>query len=130
MLCCFFSCGSSLKSFSITFQSSGRCWKTLSAVHFCFTFFTVSRCQFHQHFTSAFIVQKSFLCLEFGFEWTFVQKMRVKCWWNWRLESILPTHFCCYHVNGFDNICYELKTYEYKFYNTFYSLDFGLVANF
>ncbi len=33
----------------------------------------------------------AFLCLEFGFERTFVQKMRVKCWWNWPLYG----SFCC-----------------------------------
>ncbi len=33
-------------------------------------------CQFHQQFICAFLVQKSFLCLEFGFERTFVRKMR------------------------------------------------------
>jgi len=35
----------------------------------------VSRRQFHQHFTRPLFVQKSFLCLEFGFEQIFVQKM-------------------------------------------------------
>jgi len=40
--------------------------------------FRAIRCQFHQHFLHAFFVQKYFLCLEFGFEQTFVQKMRAK----------------------------------------------------
>jgi len=34
--------------------------------------------QFHQHFSRTFFVHKTFLCLEFGFERTFVQKMRAK----------------------------------------------------
>ncbi len=32
--------------------------------------------KFHQHFLCAFFVQKSFLCLKFGFERTFIQKTR------------------------------------------------------
>ncbi len=37
-----------------------------------------SKCQFYQRFFRAFFVQKSFLCLEFGFERTFVKKMLAK----------------------------------------------------
>ncbi len=35
----------------------------------------VIRCQFHQRFMCTFFVRNTFLCLEFGFEQTFVQKM-------------------------------------------------------
>jgi len=38
--------------------------------------FANKRCQFHQHFTRKFFVRTSFLCLEFGFKWTFVRKTR------------------------------------------------------
>ena len=50
-----------------------------------------SRCQFHQHFTSIFFVQKSFEHLfctyilglySFGAR-KLAQKLLVKCWWNW-----------------------------------------------
>ncbi len=62
--------------------------------------FRAIRCQFHQHFLCAFFVQKYFLCLEFGFEQTFVQKMRTKnackkCWWNWRQVSISSKLYTC-----------------------------------
>jgi len=36
------------------------------------------RCQFLQRFTRAFFVQTSFLCLEFGFEPTYVRKSCAK----------------------------------------------------
>jgi hypothetical protein len=41
-------------------------------------FFLAPRSQFHQRFLHTFFVQKSFLCLEFGFEQTFVQKTHAK----------------------------------------------------
>jgi len=41
-------------------------------------FINAYRCQFHQRFTRAFFVQRSFLCLEFVFEQTFICKIRVK----------------------------------------------------
>jgi len=40
-----------------------------------------TRCQFHQHFMREFFIQKpieQILCLEFGFEQTFGQKMLCK----------------------------------------------------
>ena len=49
------------------------------------------RCLFHQHFTSSFFVQKclgQLLCdynlsLELFGKSKLVQKLHVKCWWNW-----------------------------------------------
>ncbi len=38
----------------------------------------MTRCQFHQRFTHTFFIQTSFLCLEFGFEQTFVRKICTK----------------------------------------------------
>ncbi len=49
------------------------------------------RCQFHQHFTSSFFVQKfclqlfstCILGLYFPDARILVQKLIIKCWWNW-----------------------------------------------
>jgi len=36
------------------------------------------------------VLGAAFLCLEFGFDQTFIQKnVRVKCWWNWHLVGFL-----------------------------------------
>jgi hypothetical protein len=40
-------------------------------------------CQFHQHFKRPFFFWAAFLCIEFRFERTSIQKnVSVKCWWN------------------------------------------------
>ncbi len=52
------------------------------------------RCQFHQYFSSSFFVWKFFaqlLCayklgLQFFGERILVQKLLIKCWWNWHQE--------------------------------------------
>jgi len=55
-------------------------------------------CQFHQHFTRKFYVQKSFRQL-FLLACTYLEKScqkdvcmkntRVKCWWNWHLGGVI-----------------------------------------
>jgi len=55
-----------------------------------FKFITVNyiRCQFHQHFTCMFFVQKSFPLITFWQKKHFRTKTaRVKCWWNWPQNS-------------------------------------------
>ena len=53
--------------------------------------YSLSRCQFHQHFMSSFFIQKSFeqffctyiLGLYFFGKRKLAQKLCVTCWWNW-----------------------------------------------
>ncbi len=60
----------------------------------CHTCEGSTRCQFHQHFTQNFFVQKYFaqllstyiLALKFFGERISVQKLLKKCWWNWKVE--------------------------------------------
>jgi len=58
-------------------------------------------CQFHQHFTCAFFVQKCFaqlfsnysLALYFFGTKISAQKLLVKCWWHWHQVSISSTFY-------------------------------------
>jgi len=52
-----------------------KIWSTDEKVPRAYENLNLAWCQFHQRFTRAFFVQKSFLCLEFGFERTFVLKI-------------------------------------------------------
>ena len=60
----------------------------------------LSRCQFHQHFTSSFFVRKALeqlFCtyivgLNFFGARKLAQKLLVKCWWNW-LKVVPPVSF-------------------------------------
>ena len=58
---------------------------------------TPSLYQFHQHFTSSFLLQKSFeqlfctygLGLYFFGTRKWAQMLNIKCWWNWPLRRFL-----------------------------------------
>jgi len=58
------------------------------------------RCQFHQRFTRALFVRMFFLCLEFGFERTFVQKTR-----SFNVDEIDPK--CQYRQHFTSRFLYE-----------------------
>ncbi len=57
--------------------------------------------QFHQHFTSTFLVQKYLeqifftfcFCLHFFGKIILAQKLLIKCWWNWHQWSTSSTFY-------------------------------------
>jgi len=102
------------------------------------------RCQFHQHFTGDFCIQKCFaqlfsydsLALKFFRERIFAKKLLVKCWWN-KLKSERKVRTWCllvgilcgkaknvHTVRHFSAVCIETHSFCSKSY-TLHSMEFS-----
>ena len=96
-----------------------------------------SSCQFHQHFTSSFFIQKLFeqlfctyiLGLYFLGTRKLALKLLVKCWWNWPLEWMLLrvfNLFWCWNLffrkKNFlqSNECLPLRDEVFRKHNPFF----------